>query len=124
MDPVADMLVAIKNGYLARKDLVTVPYSKFKHEIVKVLEKKKLVGILKKEDNKLLIELVYENSQPKIKEIKRVSKLGLRTYSKYKHINLVRGGRGFYIISTPKGVMESDEATKLKVGGELICMVY
>ncbi|KKR86545.1 MAG: 30S ribosomal protein S8 [Candidatus Curtissbacteria bacterium GW2011_GWA1_41_11] len=124
MDPVANMFVIIKNGYMANKVNVLVPYSKFKFDIVKVLEKQKFIGKISKKENKIEIDLLYENQKPKIQEIRKISKLGLRVYSKSKHINSVRGGRGLTIISTPEGVMTGAEARKKNLGGEVICQLW
>lgn len=124
MDPVADMLIAIKNGYMARKDSVVVPYSKFKLEIAKVLEKEKFVASVAQNVKKIEIELLYENQKPKLTDIKKVSKLGLRVYSKSKNIKSVKGGRGMTIVSTPQGVMTGKEAVAKKLGGEIICQAW
>ena len=91
MDPIADMLVAIKNGYMAKKSQVLVPYSKFKFEIAKVLEKENFVGKTQKKDNLLLVDIIYDNKNPKLHQIKKVSKLGLRIYIKSKNIKKVKG---------------------------------
>ncbi|OGD84689.1 30S ribosomal protein S8 [Candidatus Curtissbacteria bacterium RIFCSPLOWO2_01_FULL_41_18] len=124
MDPIADMLVAIKNGYMAKKSQVLVPYSKFKFEIAKVLEKENFVGKTQKKDNLLLVDIIYDNKNPKLHQIKKVSKLGLRIYIKSKNIKKVKGGRGITIISTPKGVMAGHDAKKKNLGGEVICQVW
>ncbi|MBI2599272.1 30S ribosomal protein S8 [Candidatus Curtissbacteria bacterium] len=124
MDPIANMLITIKNGYMAKKQEVVVPYSKFKMEIAKVLEASKLIGKIAKADSKIQIELLYENKKAKITEIKRVSKLGLRVYAKSKDIKKIKGGKGFYIISTPKGVMTGQEAKAKNLGGEVICQIW
>lgn len=124
MDPIADMIVIIKNGYLAKKAEVEMPYSKFKEEIAKVLEKEGYLGKSKKDSNRLFLELVYTDGKSKVNEIKRVSKSGLRIYVKSKKIQSVKGGRGSYIISTPQGVMSSVDAKKKNLGGEVICQVW
>ncbi|KKR55595.1 MAG: hypothetical protein UT92_C0003G0013 [Candidatus Curtissbacteria bacterium GW2011_GWA1_40_24] len=124
MDPVADMLVAIKNGYLAKKVQILVPFSKFKYEIAKVLENEKFVGKTAKKDNQILIELFYEDGKPKITDIKRVSKLGLRVYEKSKNLKKIKGGRGILIITTPKGLMTGEQGKAKKLGGEVICRVW
>ena len=124
MDPVADMLVAIKNGYLAKKVQILVPFSKFKYEIAKVLENEKFVGKTAKKDNKILIELFYEDGKPKITDIKRVSKLGLRVYEKSKNLKKIKGGRGILVITTPKGLMTGEQGKAKKLGGEVICRVW
>jgi len=124
MDPVADMLAIIKNGYLAKKEQVTVPYSKFKLEIAKAIEKENFVGIVSKDENQVSIGLIYEEGNPKITEIKKVSKLGRRFYTKSKHIKSLKGGRGSTIITTPQGVMSEKEAKKKNLGGEVICQIW
>lgn len=124
MDPIADMIVIIKNGYLAKKEDVSIPFSKFKQGIAKVLEESGYVGKSKKEDNKLEIELVYIDGKSKLHEIKKISKSGLRVYTKSKQIKSVKGGRGIYVISTPQGVMSGTEAKKKNFGGEVICQVW
>ena len=124
MDPVADMLVAIKNGYLAKKMQIFVPFSKFKYEIAKVLENEKFVGKIAKKDNQISVELSYEDGNPKITDIKRVSKLGLRVYEKTKNLKKIKGGRGILIITTPEGLMTGEQAKAKKLGGEVICQVW
>lgn len=124
MDPVANMLVIIKNGYMAKKEKVSVPFSKFKFEIAKVLAEKKFVAKVIKNDNRIEIDLIYSNQKPKITQIKRISKLGLRVYSNSKHLKSIKGGRGMTILSTPKGVMANDEAKRKNLGGEIICQVW
>jgi len=131
MDPIADMLVTIKNGYMAQKPKVSVPLSGFKLQIAKVLEKEKVVSKVTKKsahDHKakpeIEIELSYEGRKPKVWQIKRVSKLGLRVYTKSKNIKKIKGGRGMVIISTPKGVMTGSEAKAKKLGGEIICQIW
>jgi len=124
VDPLANMIVTIKNGYMARKPDVLVPFSKFKWQIAKVLENEKLVGQVSKKDNKIDITLIYEAKSPKINQIKQISKQGLRIYSKVKHLKSVKGGRGTVIISTPKGVMTDKDARRNNLGGEVICEIW
>ncbi len=124
MDPIADMLTIIRNGYLANKDLVTVPYSKFKFELAKTLAKENFVGEIKKEESKILMQLLYVDRKPKVHEIKRISKLGLRVYKKASRLQDVKGGRGIYIVSTPSGLMSSKEARDKNLGGELLCRIW
>jgi len=124
MDPVANMLVSVKNGYLAKKTQISVPFSKFKYEIAKVLESEKFVAKVAKDNNKIMIDLSYEGGKPKITDIKRVSKLGLRVYEKGKNIKKIKGGRGILVISTSKGLMTGQDAKEKKLGGEVICQVW
>lgn len=124
MDPIANMLTIIKNGYLAKKEQVTVPHSKFKKEIASVLEKEQRIGKVEKNENKLILHLLYDENKPKINEIKKISKLGRRVYIKTKHIKSIKGGRGLTIISTPLGVMTDKSARQKKLGGEVICQIW
>ena len=124
MDPVANMLVSVKNGYLAKKTQISVPFSKFKYEIAKVLESEKFVAKVTKGNNQILIDLSYEDGKPKITDIKRVSKLGLRVYEKNKNLKKIKGGRGILIITTPKGLMTGEQGKTKKLGGEVICRVW
>lgn len=124
MDPIADMLISIKNAYMAKKPKLTVPYSKFKLEVIKVLEKEKFIGSVDKKGLVINVDLVYTDQGAKISQIKKVSKNGLRVYTKSKNIKSVRGGRGMFIISTPQGVMSGKEARSKKLGGEVICQLW
>ncbi len=124
MDPIADMIVIIKNGYLAKKEDVVMPYSKFKLQIAKLLEKEARIEKAEKDSNKLKLTLKYDKAKPAINEIKKVSKLGRRVYIKSKHIKSVKGGRGLTVISTPDGVMTDKDARKKNLGGEVICLIW
>ena len=124
MDPIANMLVAVKNAYLAKKKEVIVPHSKFKFSVAKVLEKERFVSKVDHSGSKIKIVLLYENQAPKIKKIKKISKPGLRIYLKSKNIKKIKGGKGIAIISTPQGVMTDNEAKIKKLGGEVICQVW
>ena len=124
MDPVANMLVSVKNGYLAKKTQVSVPFSKFKYEIAKVLENEKFVARVAKANDQILIDLSYEGGKPKITDIKKVSKLGLRVYEKGKNIKKIKGGRGILIVTTSKGLMTGQRAKEKKLGGEVVCRVW
>lgn len=135
MDPIADMLTIIRNGLAVKKDKVLVPFSKIKFEIAKILEKEKFIEKVEKVKRKikrgkskpkpfLEIYLKYEDGQPAISGIEKISKPGQRIYLPYKKIKPVKGGYGIAIISTSKGLMTDKEARKKKVGGEIICEVW
>lgn len=124
MDPIANLIVILKNGYLANKDYVMAPYSKFKLEILKVLEKEGRIAKIERKENQIKIDLKYDNNKPAINEIKKVSKSGRRVYIKTKHIKPLKGGRGLYLISTPLGILTDKEASKKKMGGEVICLLW
>ena len=126
-DPIADLLIRIKNAARARKEYVTIPYSKVKENILENLKKKKFIvdfkieTVEKKTGKNLLVTL--DENQRNI-EVKRISKPGQRIYIKADEIKKVNGGLGVAIISTPKGIITGEEASKLKLGGELICEVF
>ncbi len=131
-DPIADFLIRIKNGYLAKKKVVTVPWSKMKEKISEILVKE---GYLKKyqiskikdqkgEGNILELELKYEGKKPVLTEVKRISKPGVRIYVKAGKIPQVKEGMGITIVSTPQGLMTEKEARKNHQGGEVICQIW
>jgi small subunit ribosomal protein S8 len=129
-DPISDFLIQIKNGYLARKEKIEVPYSKNKEALGKLLVKESYLGkvTVKKEEGSikkyLIIELLYIGKKPKLTEIVRLSKPSVRIYVKGKQIPKVLGGLGMIIISTPKGFLTGRQARKEGVGGELICKLW
>ncbi len=127
-DPIADMLTRIKNASRVGKTAVVVPYSKIKEAVAKILSEEGYVGTVKVEgegvSKAVRIELKYENTQPVITEIRRMSRPGLRRYVKKHTIPRVVGGMGISIVSTPKGIMTGTKAQKLGIGGELICEVW
>jgi small subunit ribosomal protein S8 len=128
-DPIADLLTRIKNGLRVKKKQVTAPYSKIKVGILKILKEKNLIQGFKVQENgikkNLVIYLKYDDDgEPFIENLKRVSKPGRRIYAGYKDLKSLRGGFGFRIISTSRGIMTDEEARKRKLGGEIICEVY
>ncbi len=128
-DTISDMLTRIRNGLMAKKSEVVLPYSTFKHNLAKVLQNE---GWISKVDTKdvagmksLHLQLKYDpQGQPVISGIKRVSKPGQRIYSNRAEIPSVLGGMGTTIISTSKGLMTDKEARKNKVGGEIVCQIW
>jgi small subunit ribosomal protein S8 len=126
-DPIGDMLIRIKNGYLARKNVVEVPYSRMKEEIANLLVKEGYLKKFKIENLKfkiLKLELKYEGKRPAIEGVKRISKPGVRIYAKAGEIPKVKYGFGITIVSTSKGIMTGREAKKKNLGGEVICQVW
>jgi len=127
-DPVADMLTRIRNAVTARHTRVLIPASKMKLGIARVLKEEgyiKDIEILK--DNPqgtLRLTLRYIDKKPVLTQLKRVSKPGLRVYTKRTDILRVRGGLGIAILSTPKGLMTGANAYKQGMGGEVICYVW
>jgi small subunit ribosomal protein S8 len=128
MDQLSEMLTAIRNAQTVLKPTVIVPFSDFKQEIVKIMEKE---GFLEKSEKKgkknkktLEISLKYQDKVPAISGLKRVSKPGQRIYINYGQIRPVRNGYGMAIISTSKGLRTNKEAKSQKIGGEVICEVW
>lgn len=128
-DPLADMITRIRNGQRANKKAVSSPASKMRQRVLDVLEREGYIrGYVRNEENagkpELSIELKYHESDPVIREIKRVSKPGRRVYSSVNDLPRVRNGLGISIVSTPKGVLSDAEARAENVGGEVICTVF
>ncbi len=128
MDPIADMLTAIRNAQAVLKDTVDVPFSNPKYEIAKILEKKGFVEKVEKKGKKIkkIIEvtLKYKDKTPAISGLKRISKPGQRIYFSWKKIKRVKGGYGIAIISTSNGLMTDKEARRQKLGGEVLCEIW
>lgn len=128
-DPIADLLTRIRNGYLARLAEVSVPYSKIKNEILRILKKNKYIVSFEMVDlwawkKDLVIELNDVRITKYIPTFKRISKPGQRIYIKQTDIKKSRNGLWIYLVSTPKWVMTGYEARSLNVWWELICEVY
>lgn len=124
-DPIADLLTRIRNASMARKDTVTVPYSKMKMAVLKVLQHRGFVQEFNNLKNNDFEEItIVLNPQRKDISLKKVSKPGQRIYIKTTQIRKINGGLGVAIVSTPKGIMSGEEARKQKLGGELICEVF
>ncbi len=128
-DPIADMLIRIKNALMARHKSVTVPASKIKLEIVRILKEEGYIEdyeyIKEEPQPKIKINLKYdENKRPVIAGVKRVSKPGRRIYRGYRDLPKVLNGFGIAIISTSQGIMTDHEARKRKIGGEILCEIW
>ena len=127
MDPVSDMFIRIKNAGKAGHETVQIPYSKLKHDIAKTLERFGFVGKVDKKGKRikkfLEFPLVYQEESPLVRNVKLISKPSRRIYSSYRVFHRVRH-RGIVIVSTPRGVMSSDEAKKMRVGGEMIAEIW
>lgn len=124
MDPIADALIRIKNGYLAGSQKVDVRYSRLVLQIIKLLEKEGFVEKVSQNINVIEVTLKYTNRKPALTEVKRVSKPSLRIYKGVKELPRVLNGLGFAIVSTPKGVITDKESRKQNVGGEVLALVW
>lgn len=129
-DPIADMLTRIRNACMQRHTSVVMPKSKLKMAIADILKQEGFIRDFKVQTNDrsfedLVLDLKYTNDrQPVITGLKRVSRPGLRIYTKHQDIPRVRGGMGLSILSTPRGVMSGYEAYRQNVGGEVLCYVW
>ena len=126
-DPIADMLTRIRNGQSADKISVSMPASKFKESIAKVLKEEGYIQDWKTEQEgskkSLIIDLKYYMGKPVIDKIRKVSRPGLRIYKSADELPQVIGGMGVALISTSKGVMTDRSARESGQGGEVICTV-
>ncbi len=128
-DPIADLLTRIRNAQSAGHSHFMAPSSKAKEAVLSVLESEGYIRGFKSEptstgQNEVRVEIKYDNGEPVIKEIARVSKPGRRVYSSSNDMPRVHGGLGTYIVSTSKGVMSDYDAREQNVGGEIICKVF
>lgn len=127
-DPIADMLTRIRNAANVNKHEVRVPHSKIKETIAKELVKSGFLKNVEVEKGtpraEIVITINEEGQNARFTELVRMSTPGRRMYTSAKDIPKVKSGRGIVLISTSKGVMSSFEATKQRLGGEVICKVY
>tara|TARA_B100000965_G_scaffold247877_1_gene208194 strand:- start:133 stop:531 length:399 start_codon:yes stop_codon:yes gene_type:complete len=128
-DSLSDMLARIKNAHLARKSFTSCLKSKLNMNVLAVLKDEGYIRDYKDIEiregiNSIKIDLKYHNGTPVIKKINRVSKPGIRVYSKISELSKPYGGLGIAILSTPKGVMSDQNAIKNNVGGEVLCEVF
>ena len=127
-DPIADMLSRIRNAIAVRKNEVSMPHSKAKEAVARLLQDNGFLSDVRVTDatigKTLAITIHGDSENARITEIKRLSTPGRRYYTKAKEIPTVKRGRGLVIVSTSKGMMTGAEAKTQGVGGELICKVY
>jgi small subunit ribosomal protein S8 len=127
-DPIADMIIRIKNALLAHHAEVVIPHSNMKHAIGQILHKEGYVAdvAIKNEGPQpsLILKLKYSGKVPTITDVRRLSKPGRRLYASAHKIPRTLGGYGITIISTSKGVITDKEARQQNVGGELLCQIW
>ena len=127
-DPIADMLTRIRNAQARAKTKVSMPATKIKLAIAKVLHEEGYISGFQEDTNsgkhkELVIELKYYKDKPVISAIRRGSRPGLRIYRGMDNIPKVMGGMGTVILSTSKGVMSARKAKVANCGGEVLCIV-
>jgi small subunit ribosomal protein S8 len=128
-DPVADMLTRIRNANTAFKDEVEVPRSRVKEEIARVLAREGYVQSYRIEGEapreRIVVEMKYGPERERtISGLKRVSRPGRRVYTDHDHLPRVLGGLGVAILSTSQGLLTDRQASRRKVGGEVLCYVW
>jgi len=127
-DPIADFLTIIRNGVMAKKEHVDLPASVITKSILEILKKNDYIDNFKliedKKQGLLRVYLKYVGGESAITNLKRISKPGLRVYSRHKEIPRVLRGRGIAVISTSKGILIDEEARQQRIGGEVICYVW
>ena len=130
-DPIADYLTRLRNAQMAGHKVVEIPASNMKKAITEILYDQGYILKYKFDDNAgkqgvISIALKYDpiTKKPVMRELKRVSKSGLRQYSGVKDLPNVINGLGIAIISTSQGVMTDKKARELNIGGEVLCYVY
>ncbi|PIP60417.1 30S ribosomal protein S8 [Candidatus Uhrbacteria bacterium CG22_combo_CG10-13_8_21_14_all_47_17] len=127
-DPISDFLTRIRNAQSAGHETVTLPGSRIKFAIAKVLQKEGYLSGVKETINgqkkTLEVGLKYEGKIPSIRSVKRISKPGCRVYRKSSELKRVLSGQGVAILSTSAGIMTNNEARRRKLGGEVLCEIY
>lgn len=127
-DPISDMLIRIKNGGIAGKDIVEMPFSNVKEAIAKVLFAEGFISSYAKKGKKvqktLEVGIAYEGKSPRVSEVDRMSKPSRRFYLGADEIKPVKNGFGLMVMSTPKGIMTGAEAKKGRVGGEALFRIW
>ena len=129
-DTIADMLTRIRNANLAKHQIVQIPSTKITRDIAQVLFAEGLIDSFEELKNglksSLLLSLKYSGKErkPSIVKIQRISKPGLRVYSRARKMPRILGGFGTAIVSTSRGLMTDHQARKAGVGGELLCYIW
>ena len=128
-DPISDFLTRIRNANLVGKTTVKIPYSNIKSNIANILKEEGFITSYQVENEDSIkninLNLSYKpEGTPQINGLKRISKPGLRIYSRKGEIPRYYGDLGVTIVSTSKGIMTDNEARNNKIGGEIICKVF
>ncbi len=123
-DPIADLLTRIRNAQKAHHQVVRVPHSRIKEEILKIFKQWGFIEDYETQGEGIQKELEIGLKEDKVLTMKKISKPGQRIYVKKDELKLVKSGLGISIVSTSKGLMTNIDAKKQNLGGELICEVY
>jgi len=127
-DPISDFLTRFKNATMAQKDEFSAPYSKMKEQVARILKEEGYLWSYEKVGEGPHAQITgkprYADHTPALKNLKRVSRPGLRRYVSCDEIPKVLGGMGITILSTSKGIMAGHTARKQNIGGELLALVW
>lgn len=128
-DPIANMIISLKNAAQVQKETVVVPFSNIKLAIARCLEQNGYLTQSQKKTEKknmpvIEMKLKLDHLGAAIHEVKRVSKPSRRVYKALKELTPVKNGTGILVLSTPKGIMSDKEAKKEQVGGEALFMIW
>ena len=128
-DPIADMLTRVRNANMAEKKIVSLPHSKIKSEVARLLKQEGFISDFSVEDNngKSILNLFLKYTlerEPVIQGLRRISKPSCRRYTNAEEIPRVLGGIGIAILSTSSGLMTDSEAREKNIGGEILCYIW
>lgn len=127
-DPISDFLTRIRNAVKAKKIVVEIPSSKMKLGLADILKKNNFIDdyalVDDNKQNVLKVHLRYQNGNPAITGLKRVSTPGLRIYKQKDELPRVLNGLGIAVISTSKGLLSDKDARSQSLGGEVVCLVW
>tara|TARA_B100001564_G_C20529981_1_gene619263 strand:+ start:294 stop:692 length:399 start_codon:yes stop_codon:yes gene_type:complete len=128
-DPIADMLTRVRNANMAEKKMVSLPHSKIKSEVARLLKQEGFISDFSVEDDngKSILNLFLKYTlerEPVIQGLRRISKPSCRRYANAEEVPRVLGGIGIAILSTSSGLMTDSEARKRNIGGEILCYIW
>lgn len=127
-DPISDMMIRLKNAGMTGNREASVPYSEFKNQIAELLKREGYLKVITKRGKKvkkfLELELAYEGEEPRIHEVRRISKPSRRVYHQVGDIRPVRQGHGLAVYSTSRGLKTDREARTEKLGGEILFTLW
>ena len=128
-DPISDFLTRLRNAQAAHHEQMTLPSSRLKLALAKILEQEGYVGAVRQVEDtgiqkNMEVTLKYMGKTPFIRSIKRVSKPGRRVYRKASDLPRVLSDQGIAVISTPMGLLTNKDARRRKLGGEVLCEIY
>ena len=128
-DPIADMLTRVRNANMAEKKIVSLPHSKIKSEVARLLKQEGFISDFSVEDDngKSILNLFLKYTlerEPVIQGLRRISKPSCRRYANAEEVPRVLGGIGIAILSTSSGLMTDSEAREKNIGGEILCYIW